>query len=121
MTREEALDLQATANGILAQAIAERSRIGAPLVERAVPGESGPFWSVSRWASLRCRPRSTARHCGTRCRTKAKDDRGLAPELLTLVRITLAAGPHLRPNRESSAPPVPRWARSAFSQIQPIC
>jgi hypothetical protein len=31
MTREEALDLQATVNGILAQAMAERSRIGGPV------------------------------------------------------------------------------------------
>ena len=31
MTKEDALDLQATVNGILAQAMGERSRIGGPV------------------------------------------------------------------------------------------
>ena len=38
MTKEEALDLQATVNGILAQAVGERSRIGGPV----------------NWGDLRC-------------------------------------------------------------------
>jgi hypothetical protein len=38
MTKEEALDLQATVNGILAQAAGERSRIGGPV----------------NWADLHC-------------------------------------------------------------------
>jgi hypothetical protein len=38
MTKEEALDLQATVNGILAQAMGERSRIGGAV----------------NWADLRC-------------------------------------------------------------------
>ena len=38
MTKEDALDLQATVNGILAQAMGERSRIGGPV----------------NWGDLRC-------------------------------------------------------------------
>ena len=38
MTKEEALDLQATVNGILAQAVGERSRINGPV----------------NWGELRC-------------------------------------------------------------------
>jgi hypothetical protein len=43
MTKEEALDLQATMNGILAQAAGERSRIGGPV-----------NWADLRWSRYPC-------------------------------------------------------------------